>query len=179
MKNTQNTEIKNNIIHLPSWLVTMEDHDQNPPEKIETQTRDQNTLYIATYNVRTLSTYSRLLELTKCLKNISFDIFGLSETRKLGNTIEEHDEFILYYIGETPGLHGVGFIVKKYLKKFIKSFIGLSERVAVVLVLLMMNIYQWLKIKYYSSLRSNGGVERRGIGIFLQYCRQSFTTLRK
>ncbi|XP_062525575.1 craniofacial development protein 2-like [Bombyx mori] len=83
-----------------------------------------------------MSTYSRLLELTECLKNINFDIIGLSETRKLGNTIEEHDEFILYYIGDTPGLYGVGFIVKKYLKRYITSFIGLSERVA----LLRMNI---------------------------------------
>lgn len=138
MENTLNTQTKNKK-HLPSRLVTVEDHDQNPPEKIKidcTKNSHQNTLYITTYNVKTLSTYSRLLELTECLKNINFDIIGLSEIRKLGNTIEEHDEFIFYYIGETPGLYGVGFIVKKYLKKHITGFTGLSERVA----LLRMNV---------------------------------------
>lgn len=119
----------------------MEDHDQNPPEKTKyfpkyTINNTHNTLYIATYNVKTLSTYPRLLELTESLKNVKYDIIGLSEVRKLGNTIEEHDEFIHYYIGETSGLFGVGFIVKKHLKSCIKSFTGLSERVA----LLKMNI---------------------------------------
>lgn len=42
------------------------------------------------------------------------DIIGLSEIRKLRNTIKECDEFILYYIAETPELYGVRFIVKKY-----------------------------------------------------------------
>lgn len=137
MENRLHTQTKNKL-HLPSRLVTVEDHDQNPPEKIIKSkiNKRQMTLYIGTYNVRTLSTYPRLLELTECLKNIKFDIIGFSEIRKLGNTIEEHEEFIFYYIGVTPGQYGVGFIVKKYLKKHILSFTGLSERVA----LLKMNI---------------------------------------
>lgn len=127
--------------HLPSRLVPVEDHDYNPPEETlqvsnKTKISYDNILYIATYNVRTLLTYSRLLKLTESLKNVKYDIIGLSEVRKLGNKIEEHDNFIFFHIGETSGLYGVGFIVKKHLKKYIKKFNRLSERVA----LLRMNI---------------------------------------
>lgn len=78
-------------------------------------------MYIAIYNVRTLSTYSRLLS----LKNVKYDIIGLSKVRKLGNKIEERHKFIFYPIGETPGLYRVGFIIKKHMKNYIKSFNGL------------------------------------------------------
>lgn len=95
-------------------------------------TTKNNILYIATYNVKTLSTYARLLELTESIKNVKYDIIGLSEVRRLGNKIEEHEDFILYHIGNTPGLYGVGFIIKKHLKKHIIYFKGLSERVALL-----------------------------------------------
>ncbi|XP_052741056.1 craniofacial development protein 2-like [Bicyclus anynana] len=91
-----------------------------------------NNLYLATYNVRSLSSHERLLELDTALKRIKFDVIGLSETKRLGNSIEEYRNFILFYIGQTPGLHGVGFIVKKYLKENILNFNGLSERVAIL-----------------------------------------------
>lgn len=83
------------------------------------------------YNVKTLSTYSRLLELTESLRNIKYDIIGLSEVRKLGKRIEEHDDFIFCYIGETPGLYGVGFIVKRHLKKIHKKFHGIIRKSSV------------------------------------------------
>lgn len=135
----------------------MEDQDQNPPKKTKLfsntiYNNSHNTLYIATYNVRTLSTYSRLLELTESLRNIKYDIIGLSEVRKHGNRIEEHEEFILYYIGETPGLYGVGFIVKKHLKNYIKCFNGLSERVA--LLRLQINSLDLSIIQVYAPTES-------------------------
>ncbi|GBP70624.1 Craniofacial development protein 2 [Eumeta japonica] len=55
---------------------------------------------------------------------------GISEVRRLGNKIEEYDNFIFCYIGQTPGKHGAGFIINKSLKSNIESFTGLSERVA-------------------------------------------------
>lgn len=85
-----------------------------------------------TYNVRTLSSYERLIELTHSLENTKFDILGLSEVRRMGNSIQEYDDFIFQYIGETAGLYGVGFIIKKYLKKYIEEIIGISERVALL-----------------------------------------------
>ncbi|XP_052738156.1 uncharacterized protein LOC128198192 [Bicyclus anynana] len=126
---------------LPSRLVIVGDADQNPPEQqnininIDTEQSSKmkhNNLYLATYNVRSLSSHERLLELDTALKRIKFDVIGLSETKRLGNSIEEYRNFILFYIGQTPGLHGVGFIVKKYLKENILNFNGLSERVAIL-----------------------------------------------
>lgn len=123
--------------HLPSRLVTVEDHDQNPPNnppKNETknETISQKTLYILTYNVKTLSSYERLIELNEAFRDIKYDILGLAETRRIGNKIEEHENFIFCYTGHTPGRHGIGFIIKKHLKSNIESYLGLSERVAVL-----------------------------------------------
>lgn len=48
----------------------------------------------------------------------------------MGEKIEQHENYILYHIGTTPGLHGVGFLIKKCYSKYIQSFIGISERIA-------------------------------------------------
>ncbi|GBP81973.1 Craniofacial development protein 2 [Eumeta japonica] len=94
---------------------------------------------------------------SECLKNINFDVIGLVEIRKLGNTIEEHDEFIFYYIEETPGLYGVGFIVKKYLKRYITSFTGLSERVA--LLRINVNSLELIIIQVYAPTEASSDEE--------------------
>lgn len=57
---------------------------------------------------------------------------GISEARRLGNKIVEYEDFILCHTGETPGMYGVGFIIKKYLKQYLASYIGISERVALL-----------------------------------------------
>lgn len=82
--------------------------------------------------MRSLATTTRLLELNNAIEKLNWDIIGLAEVRKMGSAIEEHSNYILYYIGETKGHHGVGFIVKKIYKKQITSFIGISERVALL-----------------------------------------------
>lgn len=48
----------------------------------------------------------------------------------MGEKIEQHENYILYHIGTTPGLHGVGFLIKKCYSQYIQSFIGISERIA-------------------------------------------------
>lgn len=101
---------------------------QNPKGKKSTN----KTLHIATLNVLTLRTDERLEELENALQNIKWDILGLSEIRRLGDTIQEHRDYIFYYKGETKGLYGVGFIVKKDLKKNIIEFKGISERIAIL-----------------------------------------------
>lgn len=67
-----------------------------------------------------------------CLENIKYDIIGLSEVRRIGCNIEEYNNSILCYKGETQGLYGVGFLIKKHMKDNIRNFIGLSERVAIL-----------------------------------------------
>lgn len=115
----------------------MEEYDQNPPKKTThsnpNTTRNTNQLlFIATYNVRSLSSYERLIELNEALNEIKYDIIGISEMRRTGNKIEEYDDFILCYIGQTPGQYGVGFIINKRLKQYIESFTGITERVALL-----------------------------------------------
>ncbi|XP_047991456.1 craniofacial development protein 2-like [Leguminivora glycinivorella] len=85
-----------------------------------------------TFNVRTLSTHEKLLELWEAVKNIHFDVMGICEVRRLGCVIEEYEQFILCTMGTTPGKHGVGFIVKKQYKNNIHRFIGLNERIALL-----------------------------------------------
>ncbi|GBP75351.1 Craniofacial development protein 2 [Eumeta japonica] len=137
--NKHNKELnKNEFLHLPSRPVTEEDYDQNLPTillKTNSSTKENNLinqLYITTYNVRTLSSQERLIELTEALKNVKNDIIGLCEVRRLGSKITEYENFIFCHTGESPGKYGVGFIIKKYLKQYLESYIGLSERVALL-----------------------------------------------
>lgn len=87
---------------------------------------------IGTYNVRSLSSTERYLQLTHALENIDFDILGLSEVKRFGCNIEEYQDYILCYIGESKGLHGVGFLIKKKHKHKLHNFTGISERVALL-----------------------------------------------
>lgn len=73
-----------------------------------------------------------MLELQHALENINYDVLGLAEVRRIGNKIEEYDEHIFCYVGETIGLHGVGFLIKKKYKSNILNFTGISERVALL-----------------------------------------------
>lgn len=78
--------------------------DNNPPKHI-TQTRtDQckEKLQLCTYNVRTLGSPKKLLELKYCLRNIQYDIIGLSEIRRQGNGILEDGEQMYYATKESP-----------------------------------------------------------------------------
>ncbi|XP_023946281.2 LINE-1 reverse transcriptase homolog [Bicyclus anynana] len=92
----------------------------------------KHDLKIATYNVRTLSTTEKYFELVHTIHNIHLDILGLAETRRMGCKIEEYTDYILCYVGETPGQYGVGFLIKKEYKNNIVNFWGLSERVALI-----------------------------------------------
>lgn len=74
----------------------------------------------------------RLLELTQALTKIDHDIIGLTEIRRIGCEIQEHSDYIFCYKGETKGLNGVGFLIKKTLKQHIVNFSGISERVALL-----------------------------------------------
>jgi exonuclease III len=115
----------------------VEEYDHNPLKSSQKENekliqRSINQLHILTYNVRTLMSYDRIIELEKTLTNIKYDIIGISEVRRLGNTIEEYENFILCSTGQTQGRHGVGFIIQKYLKQYIESYLGISERVALL-----------------------------------------------
>ena len=80
--------------------------------------------------MRSLANTERYSELISALENINRDIVELSKVRKMGCNIVEDENYILCYTGQTKGLHGVGFLIRKTLKEMIKHFTGISERVA-------------------------------------------------
>lgn len=102
--------------------------DQNPPNF----NQKLRSLKICTYNVRSLSSTERFIELTEALEEIDHDVVGLAEVRRNGCDIEEHTKHIFCFKGETKGLFGVGFLIKKQLKECIVNFTGISERVAIL-----------------------------------------------
>lgn len=136
----------------------MGDIDQSLPALIKENTNKTKTLkikentklYICTLNCLTLRTQERLTELELALSKIKWDIIGLSEVRRLGESIEDRKEYVLYYKGETKGSYGVGFMIKKRLEKNIEEFIGISERIAVLNMHLPGYKYKWSIIQVYA-----------------------------
>ena len=111
--------------NLPTRLVPAGEYDQHPPRKV----RNINKYNICTFNVRSLSSATKLTELKAALKDINHDILGLCEVRRMGENIIEDDDYVMYYLGKTKGQLGVGFLVKKKYKACITNFIGISDRV--------------------------------------------------
>ncbi|GBP25976.1 LINE-1 retrotransposable element ORF2 protein [Eumeta japonica] len=78
--------------------------------------------------------------------------------RRLREGIEDYGRFILHYKGETPGLYGVGFLIKKELMHNLVEIKGISERISVLNIKLP--LYQekdttWSIIQAYSPTESN------------------------
>lgn len=96
-----------------------------------------------------------LQELLYAIQYVSWDIIGLSEVRRNGEAIEKHSRFILYYRRETPGRHGVGFLIKKELKNYIDKIIGISEMIAVLNILIPPMKYSRSIIQIYSTTQKS------------------------
>ncbi|KOB70891.1 Endonuclease-reverse transcriptase [Operophtera brumata] len=78
-------------------------------------------LHVTCLNVRTLLQDSRISELCYAIKDLNWDIIGLSETRRATETIEEYEDFILYHSKGSNGRNGVGFLIRKSWKRDIKN----------------------------------------------------------
>lgn len=107
-------------------------------------------MYVAALNVLTLKNDENLTELIHALKQIKWDIVGLSEVRRMGERIISYPDFLLCHIGTTPGHHGVGFIIKKHLENYVESFVGISERIALLNIKLPGYKDSWTIIQVYS-----------------------------
>lgn len=91
-----------------------------------------------------------LTELTYALKFIKWDIIGLNEVRRMGESITCYPDYLLYQIGESQGQYGVGFIIKKHLKQYVQEFIGISERIAIMNLKLPGYKKPWSIVQIYS-----------------------------
>ena len=97
------------------------------------RTGHQWNLTLGTYNVRSLSTDYRLTELEHELKNIAWDIIGLSEVRRSGIeyiTLKSGHKF--FYSGNNSGHGGVGFLINKALAGNVVKIKGLNERICML-----------------------------------------------
>ena len=88
-------------------------------------------LFLGTYDVRTLSKDHHLESLLHEIKHIKWHIIGLSEVRKIGNSLIEVDDNLLYYHGhESKKQSGVGFLINSSIKNHVKKFASKSDRAA-------------------------------------------------
>ncbi|XP_060517971.1 uncharacterized protein LOC132696860 [Cylas formicarius] len=95
-------------------------------ERIKTK-----TLYVSTFNVRTLSTDDKLIEFEEELKGVNWHIIGLSEVRRCGESCTTlQNGHTLYHRGnQTNKINGVGFLVNKNIVNNIIEYKSISERV--------------------------------------------------
>ncbi|XP_055910402.1 uncharacterized protein LOC129944762 [Eupeodes corollae] len=132
----------------PTRSATVEDFGQHPPfykfaESISLNkkhtnkkyyTNKSNTgtkpLYVATLNTLTLQSKEKFVELENALNKIHWDIIGLAEVRRQGESIQElNNGNIFAYFGTKQGLYGVGFLINKELKKNIQEIKGFNDRI--------------------------------------------------
>lgn len=90
-------------------------------------------LEIINFNCQGLASEGRVLELEHALDNLKFDILGLSEIRREGESIvKRKNGNILFYYGNTKGHKGVGFYIHKRCVKNVTEIRGISERIALI-----------------------------------------------
>lgn len=96
----------------------------------------KRTIYIATYNVRTLSTNEKVEELENALTNIKWNILGLSEVRRTGESITKlRSGHTLYNKGhEDSKIYGVGFMIHRDMNHEITNYVGISDRMAYITI---------------------------------------------
>lgn len=139
----------------------MGENDQDPLKKKNKQKNNKTNrktidLHVATFNTRSLRTPERLQELEMAISELKWDIIGISEMRRYGETINDYGNYILHHIGETPGLYGVGFLIKKKLVNSIIEIKGITERIAIINITLPVNNEEkWSIIQAYSPTESS------------------------
>lgn len=70
--------------------------------------------------------------------------------RRLGETIEERTNYLLYHKGEIAGHRGVGFLIKKIHKNNIEEFVGISDRIAILNIRFSGYKKMWSIIQVYA-----------------------------
>lgn len=101
--------------------------------------RSTKSLFLATYNIRTLTHDETVTKLLKQLMHINWQVIGLSEVRRTGEGREIlSDGHVLYYKGHTRKKQGgVGFLInKKLVGRAREKFYHISNRVAGLIITL-------------------------------------------
>ncbi|XP_048483641.1 craniofacial development protein 2-like [Plutella xylostella] len=90
-----------------------------------------SAIKIATWNVRSMYTQEKIKNVEQEMTRLNIDILGISEARWKGSGIEESEEYVTYYSGNTHKDHrqGVAVMVKRHHKASIINFLPISDRV--------------------------------------------------
>ncbi|KAG7308870.1 hypothetical protein JYU34_006132 [Plutella xylostella] len=116
-----------------------------------------NIMTIATFNARTLSTDDRLHEFLEEVKNVKWDVIGLSEVRRRGEnlmTLSNGDMF--FHRGhEDSSYGGVGFLISRKICPDIKNVNSVSPRVCYIVIRLN-NRYSIKLIQVYAPTSKQG-----------------------
>ena len=93
----------------------------------------RKSFLLSTFNVRTLRSEDRVLELEYGLNQTNYGIMGMSEVRKVGEGIMVKQNGDLFsYIGANTSHKGVGFIINAALKDYVTMIEGITERITVL-----------------------------------------------
>lgn len=95
-----------------------------------------SNFYIATYNARSISSEARIHELEYAIKDLKWDIIGISETRIKGENLAKlRSDHILFSRGNENDTHAVvGFLINKNHARNILETKGISNRVAYTII---------------------------------------------
>ncbi|XP_066943537.1 craniofacial development protein 2-like [Macrobrachium rosenbergii] len=128
----------------------------------------KTVLSIATYNVRALSEEIHLSSLETEIKNISWNIIGISEMRRPDEKIRMlKSGHLLYNSGKESKQNGVEFLINKNLQSNIEKFTATSDRIASV-TLRISKRYRLTIIQVYAptSVSSQGALDNFYDGLY-------------
>lgn len=137
------------------------------PEQIEEKRREKGKnkrkeLSILHYNCRGMANEERMQEFENALKDIKWDIIGLAEVRREGESlVKRKNDNYMYYYGETKGYRGVGFYIKGELEKDIIEIKSVSERVGVLKIRIEKNVVMTI-IQVYAPTSEKSDEEIEG-----------------
>jgi len=105
--------------------------------KSKKTTQNETNLSIATYNIRSMNKDDKVYELEEELKQIKWDVLGISEVRRRGEQcIQLKSGNTFYYRGalqdEEDNIGGVGFMLNKTIATKVTEFKSFSKRVALI-----------------------------------------------
>lgn len=104
-------------------------------------TNTATKLQVLHFNCRGLSDTARIYEFEEAIKNIKWDVIGISETRKEGEKLERKiNGNLFYYYGERKGYRGTGFYVHRKIANKILEIKGISERISVLKLKIQKNV---------------------------------------
>ena len=105
---------------------------ERPEPDIITMNSRKRHLTIGTWNVRTLRQPRKLDNLIMEAKRLKYNIMGVSEVHWKDSGNVDREEFTFLYSGAEDHSKGVGFLVDNSVKKSLKGFWPVSERVILI-----------------------------------------------